>query len=74
MHPNSLTFAHQHRRVQRHARNSDAYSFFNLLTGPELFEKVPIPCLDLRLRGQSPKVPDAICHLSGANVQRRSLC
>ena len=40
MHPNSLTFAQQHRRVQRHARNSDAYSFFNLLTGPELFEKV----------------------------------
>ena len=40
MHPNSLTFAQQHRRVQRHARNSDAYSFFNLLTGPELFEQV----------------------------------
>ena len=40
MHPNSLTFAQQHRRVQRHARNSDAYSFFNLLTGPELIEQV----------------------------------
>lgn len=40
MHPNPRTFAQQPRRVQRHARNSDAYSFFNLLTGPELFEKV----------------------------------
>lgn len=40
MHPNALAFAQQHRRVQRHARNSDAYSFFNLLTGPELFEQV----------------------------------
>jgi hypothetical protein len=40
MHPNSPAFAQQHRRVQRHARNSDSYSFFNLLTGPELFEKV----------------------------------
>ena len=40
MHPNPPAFTQQHRRVQRHARNSDAYSFFNLLTGPELFEKV----------------------------------
>lgn len=40
MHPNALAFAQQHRRVQRHARYSDAYSFFNLLTGPELFEQV----------------------------------
>lgn len=42
MHPNPRTFAQQPRRVQRHARNSDAYSFFNLLTGPELFEKVEL--------------------------------
>ncbi len=40
MHANPPAFAQQYRRVQRHARNSDAYSFFNLLTGPELFEQV----------------------------------
>lgn len=40
MHPNSHVFIQQHQRVQRHARHGDAYSFFNLLTGPELFEKV----------------------------------
>ncbi len=33
-------FARQHGRVERHARHSDAFSFFNLLTGPELFEQV----------------------------------
>jgi len=30
----------QRRRVMRHASQADAYSLFNLLTGPELFEKV----------------------------------
>lgn len=40
MHANSAAFARQRRRVQRYAHDSDAYSFFNLLTGPELFEKV----------------------------------
>jgi len=32
--------AGQSQRVQRYAGQSDAYSFFNLLTGPELFEQV----------------------------------
>src|SRR5258708_2951464 len=40
MHASPPAFVQQYRRVQRHARNSDAYSFFNLLTGPELFEQV----------------------------------
>ena len=30
----------QQRRVRTQVRNSDAYAFFNLLTGPELFDKV----------------------------------
>jgi len=30
----------QQRRVRSKARGSDAYAFFNLLTGPELFDKV----------------------------------
>jgi len=34
-------FVHgQSRRVEHHTGEADAYSFFNLLTGPELFEKV----------------------------------
>ena len=39
MHPNPSACARQ-RRVRTHARNSDAYTFFNLLTGPELFDEV----------------------------------
>lgn len=30
----------QHKRLRQQARNSDAYSFFNLLTGPELLDTV----------------------------------
>jgi hypothetical protein len=40
MHANPSAFARQQRRVRGHARNSDAYAFFNLLTGPELFDEV----------------------------------
>ena len=40
MHPNAHGFVWQRGRVQRHARQSDSYSFFNLLTGPELLDKV----------------------------------
>ena len=40
MHANSAEVAQQHRRVERHAHTSDAYSFFNLLTGSELYEQV----------------------------------
>ncbi len=54
MHPNSPAFAQQHQCVQRHARNSDAYSFFNLLTGPELFKKVGSPLPKHRERLSAP--------------------
>jgi Transposase DDE domain len=40
MHPNPSACSWQQRRVRAHARDSDAYAFFNLLTGPELFDKV----------------------------------
>jgi len=40
MHPSRRARAHQQRRLRRHAANSDAYTFFNLLTGPELLEQV----------------------------------
>lgn len=40
MHPNPSACARQQRRVRNHACNSDAYAFFNLLTGPELFDQV----------------------------------
>ena len=30
----------QQRRIRAQARGSDAYAFFNVLTGPELFDKV----------------------------------
>ncbi len=40
MHSNRRACAHQQRRVHRRAVNSDSYSFFNLLTGPELLDRV----------------------------------
>lgn len=40
MHPIRSTRAQQHRTVKAHAAQSDAYAFFNLLTGPELFDAV----------------------------------
>lgn len=39
MHPNARAHAQQ-QRIRKHASNSDAYSFFNLLTGPELLDQV----------------------------------
>lgn len=40
MHPRPSACARQQRRVRSHARNSDAYAFFNLLTSPELLGEV----------------------------------
>jgi hypothetical protein len=40
MHPNPRWRAQQQRRVQRRANQSDAYTFFNLLTSPELLDRV----------------------------------
>ena len=39
MHPNASVFSLQ-RRVRRHARNNDTYAWFNVLTGPEMFDQV----------------------------------
>jgi len=40
MHANPSACAQQQGRVRNHARSSDAYVFFNLLTGAELFDQV----------------------------------
>lgn len=40
MNPRRQTVQHQQQRIRHHASNSDAYTFFNLLTGPELLESV----------------------------------
>ena len=40
MHPKRHACAPQQRRVRSHAGNSDPYTFFNLLTSPELFDEV----------------------------------
>lgn len=39
MHPSTVACCVQ-RRVGHHARNSDAYAWFNLLTGPEMFDEM----------------------------------
>ena len=40
MHPSQRARIHQQRRVSSHAASSDAYAFFDLLTGPELLDQV----------------------------------
>lgn len=40
MHPNPRLRAQQQNRVRHRANDSDAYAFFNLLTGPELLTQV----------------------------------
>lgn len=40
MHPNRHACSHQQRRIHKHAKYSDSYGFFNLLTGPELLGQV----------------------------------
>lgn len=40
MQPNPRACARQQRRIRRRAGQSDAYVFFNLLTSPELLDRV----------------------------------
>jgi hypothetical protein len=40
MHPNPRVRAQQQQRIRRRANQSDAYTFFNLLTSPELLDRV----------------------------------
>lgn len=40
MHPSPRLRAQQQRQIRHRASQSDAYAFFNLLTGPELLDKV----------------------------------
>ncbi len=40
MHPNQRARTHQQKRVSCHAANSDSYTFFNILTGPEFLDQV----------------------------------
>ena len=40
MHANHNVGASQQRLVKKHARNSDAYAFFNLLTSEHLLDTV----------------------------------
>lgn len=40
MYPNQRGCALQQRRVQHHASKTDSYTFFNLLTGPDLLDEV----------------------------------
>ena len=40
MHPSHQPTAGQQRRVQHYASHADSYAMFNLLTGPQLFDRV----------------------------------
>lgn len=40
MHLSQSTLSHQQKRIRHHAVNSDSYTFFNQLTGPDFLEQV----------------------------------
>ena len=40
MHPSDRAAARQQQRVRHHAANTDSYAMFNLLTGPQLLDRV----------------------------------
>jgi hypothetical protein len=40
MHPKRSVSRHQQARVRKHASNCDSYTFFNLLTSPDLLDEV----------------------------------
>src|SRR5688572_23045394 len=40
MHPSERARVHQQRGIQQQAADSDAYTFFNVLTGADLFDKL----------------------------------
>jgi len=40
MHPNQRACIHQQKRIKIHAKNSDTYAFFDLLTGPEFLDQM----------------------------------
>ena len=40
MNPRRQAVIHQQQRARRQASSTDAYAFFNMLTGPELFDCV----------------------------------
>jgi len=40
MHPNQRACIHQQKHIKIHAKNSDTYAFFDLLTGPEFLDQV----------------------------------
>lgn len=40
MHPSQPACIYQQKRIDSYARDSDSYTFFNLLTAPEFLEQV----------------------------------
>ena len=50
MHPRQRLALRQQQRIVYHAGNTDSYAFFNLLTGPQLFDEVEALLPDLRER------------------------
>lgn len=40
MHANDNAKAQQQHRIRKHARDSDAYAFFNLLTSEDMLDKI----------------------------------
>ncbi len=40
MHPNHRPTTGQQQRVRHYASNSDSYAMFNLLTGPQLLDRI----------------------------------
>jgi hypothetical protein len=57
MHPNPRACVQQQQRIRRRAEQSDAYVFFNLLTSPELLDRVELLLPEHRERLFPPTAP-----------------
>ena len=68
---NNKLAQHQQQKIQHYAQNSDAYSFFNLLTSPELLSTVEALIPEHRER-QFPPTETLSMFLSQALNQDRS--
>ena len=71
MHPNPRVRAQQQQRIRRRADQSDAYTFFNLLTSPELLDRVESLLPEHRERLFPPN-RDAV-HVLVPSLERRPL-
>ena len=69
---NSKLVRYKQQRIQAMAKNNDSYSFFNLLTGPEMLSKVEELLPDAHRERQFPPTETLSMFLAQAMSEDRS--